>query len=742
MYYGSMRQILGITAAVVAAVSLIIAGFTFNQANQEELTLSADLQYRTRILADSLSTSVTPALTANSTSTAQAIIDKISNNQQMAGIGVFNISGEGVAVSQAFPIDTINNGLIRSAIDKHAAEGSFMESSEGYVYVYVTPLNGNGRVTGALVLVQSANYIKEAVVHIWTDNALRLVAQLLLFGLAIFALVRWVFLKPLQNIAESIRLARRGEHVPEDHSHSGIFSPLTAEITKMNTSLRQARAVASEEARMRLEQLDSPWTAERLKEFIKGSLRNRPIFVVSNREPYVHERKGNSEVHYHVPAGGAVTALESVMEACEGMWIAYGSGSADKETADADGKIRVPPDEPHYTLKRIWLTDEDVQGYYNGFSNEALWPLCHMAHVRPLFRKEDWTAYRRVNGAFAKSILAEIRGVERPLILVQDYHLALLPELIKASRPDAQVAIFWHIPWPSPEAFSICPWRKEILQGILGADLIGFHTQQFCNNFLETVGSELESLIDFERFTISLAGHKSAVKPFPISIAYPGPAEPKKAADKNVLINLGINVPHLVLGVDRLDYTKGLLERFKGIDFFFDAHPQFKEKMTFLQIASPTRESVEKYREYSIAVSAEAERINQKFGTRTWKPIVLEKKTYTHRELLELYELAQVCMVTSLHDGMNLVAKEYVAARTKEDGALILSMFTGASRDLNGALFLNPYSAEETAEALHAALTMTKTEQHRRMKTMRDSVRDYNVYRWSAELIKALASLT
>ena len=736
-----MRQILGITAAVVAAVSLIIAGFTFNQANQEELTLSADLQYRTRILADSISDSVAPVLTVQATSTAQGIIDKVSNNEKITGIGVFTSTGEPVAVSKSFAADAINGNVIKSAIDKDAPSGTFLESSVGHVYVYVSPLDGNGRAAGALVLVQSAQYINDAVVHIWTDNALRLVTQLILFGLAIFALVRWVFLKPLQAIAESIRLARRGEHVPEENNQSGIFSSLTAEITKMNTSLRQARAVASEEARMRLEQIDSPWTAERLKEFIKGSLRNRPIFVVSNREPYVHERARN-EIKYHVPAGGAVTALESVMEACEGMWIAYGSGNADKETSDADGKIRVPPDEPHYTLKRIWLTDEDVAGYYNGFSNEALWPLCHMAHVRPLFRKEDWTAYRRVNGAFAKSILAEIRGVERPLILVQDYHLALLPELIKASRPDAQVAIFWHIPWPSPEAFSICPWRKEILQGILGADLIGFHTQQFCNNFLETVGSELESLIDFERFTISLAGHKSAVKPFPISIAFPGPAEPKKEANKNVLTNLGINVPHLALGVDRLDYTKGILERFKGVEFFFDNHPDYKEKMTFLQIASPTRESVEKYREYSSTVTAEANRINEKFGTRTWKPIVLEKRTYTHRELLELYELAHVCMVTSLHDGMNLVAKEYVAARTKEDGALILSMFTGASRDLNGALLLNPYSAEETAEALHSALTMSKSEQHRRMKTMRDSVRDYNVYRWSAELIKALASLT
>jgi trehalose 6-phosphate synthase len=362
--------------------------------------------------------------------------------------------------------------------------------------------------------------------------------------------------------------------------------------------------------------------------------------------------------------------------------------------------------------------------------------------VRPLFRKEDWLAYRKVNGEFAKSLLAEIRNVEQPLILVQDYHLALLPALIKSSRPDAQVAIFWHIPWPSAESFSICPWRKEILQGMLGSDLVGFHTQQYCNNFLSTVGSELESLNDLERFSVSYSGHKTFVKPFPISIAFPGLAEPKKPTEGSVLNRLGIQTKQLVLGVDRLDYTKGILERLKGVEFFFDKHPEFKERVTFLQIASPTREDVEKYREYSDQVTAEAERINNRIGTRTWQPIILEKRTYSHAELRELYELAQVCLVTSLHDGMNLVAKEYVAARTKEDGVLVLSMFTGASRDMRGAVMINPYSAEETADAMYAGLTMPKTEQHRRMKTMRDSVKDYNVYRWAAEFIKALASIT
>ncbi|OGG64757.1 hypothetical protein A3C18_00670 [Candidatus Kaiserbacteria bacterium RIFCSPHIGHO2_02_FULL_54_11b] len=364
-----------------------------------------------------------------------------------------------------------------------------------------------------------------------------------------------------------------------------------------------------------------------------------------------------------------------------------------------------------------------------------------MAHVRPEFRKEDWTEYRKVNGLFAKTLLDEIRHIERPIVLVQDYHLALVPAMIKKSRPDAQIAMFWHIPWPSAAQFSICPWRKEILEGMLGADLLGFHTQQYGNNFMDTVGNEVESRIDYEHFSIFRDDHRTFVKPLPISIAFPGSAERLEQPDRSILLHLNIHTPHLILGVDRLDYIKGIPERFRGFEFLLDAHPEYREKLTMLQIASPTRESVEKYTEYRELVRKEAERINEKFGTRDWKPITLEERSYSHAELRQLYQLANVCTVTSLHDGMNLVAKEFAAARNDESGVLILSQFTGASHDMKGALIINPYSAEETSSALNTALSMPKAEQHRRMKTMRASVRDYNIYRWSAELIKALSQL-
>lgn len=732
-----MRQVLLVTASAVFAVSLIVGLFALSQVNQEQLELTARLTSRSQVLADSLAESIEPSYNAQATSTVQRVIERFVSSERLSGLGVFDNTGVAVAASADLPLPP-DERFVTTVMDSDEAQGEFVRRGAETYYTYILPLHDDDRVVGALAVVQNATYIDESIRSIWYDNIIRLFSQLLLFAIAIFIIVRWVFFRSITRLVESLQAVRKGESDGDMPDNAGFLQPLAGEISKVTKSLRQARHAASEEARMRLEKLDSPWTAERLQEFIKARIKDRPLIVISNREPYVHT-KSKGSVQWSVPAGGVITALETVMAACGGTWIAHGSGNADRETADDSGKLRVPPDEPKYTLRRVWLNDREVKGYYTGFSNEALWPLSHMAHTRPAFRKEDWSMYRKVNGTFAKAVLDEIRHVDQPLIIVNDYHFALLPELIKKSRPDAQVAMFWHIPWPSPEAFSICPWRKEILQGMLGADLVGFHTQQYCNNFIDTVSAEIESLIDFEQFSIERTGHRSFIKPFPISIAYPGTAEPHGEPDPTVLEKLGIESEYVALGVDRLDYTKGILERFRGVEFFLDTHPEYRERFTFLQIASPTRETVEKYREYGEQVAHEAERINEKFGTREWQPIVFERRTYTHAELLELYRLAHVCLVTSLHDGMNLVAKEYVAARTEEDGVLILSKFTGAARDLKQAVIINPYNAEESAEAILTAITMTPVEQHRRMKAMRSSISDYNIFRWSAELIKALS---
>ena len=734
-----MRQILLIVGAAVLVVSLVVGFFAMSQANQEQLELTSRLQSRSQVLADSLAESITPSYNSRATSTVQKIIDKFTSSERLAGISVFDSSGAIFAESENMPLPE-DGKLVATVMDSDEAGGDFIRRDNGTYYVQVRPLHEEERVVGALAVAQNATYIDESIRSVWRDNIIRLLFQILIFATAIFVLVRWVFFHSISKMVESLQATRKGNSGNDTAPGSSFFKPLAGEISKVTKSLRQARQAASEEARMRLEKIDSPWTAERLREFIKAHLKDRPIFVLSNREPYVHTKTKN-KIEWSVPAGGVVTALEPVMEACGGMWIAHGSGNADAETADKEGNIMVPPDEPKYTLKRVSLTPKEIEGYYTGLSNEALWPLCLMAHTRPLFRAEDWVEYKKVNAKFAKILLEQIREVERPIVLVQDYHLALVPGMIKKSRPDTLVAIFWHIPWPSAAQFNICPWRKELLQGMLGADLVGFHTQQHCNNFIETVGNEIESRIDYEQFSIFRGEHRTAIKPFPISIAFPGNAAGHDAPSRKDIDALSIHSEHLVLGVDRLDYTKGILERFKGIEFLLDAHPEYQGNLTLLQIASPTRETVQRYREYAVQVTEEAERINKKFGTNSWKPIVLEKKNYSHDDLIHLYQFANVCLITSLHDGMNLVAKEYAAARRDESGVLVLSQFTGAARDLKGALLINPYSAEETSVAIHTALVMPKSEQYRRMLMMRASVRDYNIYRWSAELIKALSQL-
>ncbi len=738
-----MRLILLVSGIVLTAVSLIVGVSTLNQVNREEVELSSRLESRTLVLAESFSDAITPAYRTYATSSVEDFIDKMVSDQRIAGVGVFDNTGIPMATSDGLPDTSLLLPLLTQAMDSNESVGIFESAADMDVFMFATPLHGSNEnsVIGALVIVQNSAYIGEAISTIWRENLSRLVLQAFVFLGGVLVLVRWALLKPLLQLTESVKAVRRGDAASDELLDAqSFFNPLTSEISKITHSLKRARLVASEEARLRLEKLDSPWTAERLKEFFKAHLKGRRIFVVSNREPYIHTKEKN-KVTWKVPASGMVTALEPVMEACGGLWLAHGSGNADREVVDEHDKIQVPPDEPRYVLKRVWLTDEEMERYYNGFSNEAMYPLCLLAHTRPLFRVPDWQMYRKVNGKFAQSLLAEIKNIERPMVMVQDYHFALLPKMIKDSRPDAEIGIFWHIPWPSAETFSICPWRKEVLEGMLGADLIGFHTQQHCNNFLETVSKEVESIVNFEEFSITRGNHTTHVKPFPISVAFPDSGNTNMSPASDFRETYKINSQYLGIGVDRLDYTKGFMEKLKGLEFFFGLHPDFIEKFTFLQIAPFSREGVQKYREFNEVVTAEVDRINKKFERNNWKPIVMLKKHFSHKDIYPLYRSADLCLITSLSDGMNLVAKEYVAARNDEAGVLIVSQFAGAARDSkSGALILNPYSAEETAETIYQALTMPASEQRRRMKKMRDAVRDYNVYRWAAEFLKALSN--
>jgi trehalose 6-phosphate synthase len=427
------------------------------------------------------------------------------------------------------------------------------------------------------------------------------------------------------------------------------------------------------------------------------------------------------------------------MRACSGTWIAHGAGSADRETVDKHDRVQVPPEDPSYRLRRVWLTKEEEEGYYYGFSNEGMWPLCHIAHTRPVFRTSDWKSYVEVNQKFAEVVVQEAK-TDDPVILVQDYHFALLPKMVRERLPKATIITFWHIPWPNPEAFGICPWREEILEGLLGSSIMGFHTRFHCNNFVDTVDRFLEARIDRESSTISHNSKLTAVKSYPISIEWPARwiKQQKSMLDCRADIRTlnGFDQGRMLgVGVDRLDYTKGIVERFLAVERLLELYPEWIGKFTFVQIAAPSRSCIEQYQAFDHQVRDLAARINRKFGKEGYEPIALKIEHHSPQQVYEYYRSADVCMVTSLHDGMNLVAKEFVASRDDERGVLILSQFTGAARELPEALLVNPYNIDQCATALQVALTMPANEQRARMRSMRGLIQEFNVYRWAGRML-------
>ncbi len=506
-------------------------------------------------------------------------------------------------------------------------------------------------------------------------------------------------------------------------------------------SLQRAQAAAEEEATLRLSG-ETLWTEERLKQFAKLRLGESPLVVVSNREPVRHVRKDGRD------RGGDAGERPRDGDGSRDAGLRRRLGGAGERRRrprvrpTSAAVCACPPDDPRYTLRRVWLTPEEEAGYYEGFSNEGLWPLCHIVHTRPLFRPDDWKHYRAVNEKFAAAVLEEIADTESPMVLIQDYHFALLPALIKRERPDARTAIFWHIPWPNFEHFSICPWQDELLLGMLGADLIGFHTQYYCNNFLDTVERAIEARTDWERFSVTRGRHTTYVKPFPISVAPHFVDEPPALSRASLLGALGLEAEWIGVGVERLDYTKGLPERFRAIGRFFERFPAYRERVAFVQLAAPSRSTIPRYQQIEAEVDETVRAVNAGLATKRWRPITYLKRHHDHRDIWPFYRHADFCMVTSLHDGMNLVAKEFVSVRgDDDDGVLILSQFTGASSELRDALLVNPYDVDGTAEAIRAAVEMSPDERRARMARMRQSVREQNIYRWAGLLLNELSRI-
>jgi trehalose-6-phosphate synthase len=595
----------------------------------------------------------------------------------------------------------------------------------GRVHVSVMPITNQNMDLGFAILVHDLSFIerRESQARTFMFIASGFLA-IMAFGVPLFVAKwsRYGWSLELRNL-----LRGTGKHNRE-------FQPILSDVRELVGRMANDR-----------ENAPGLWTAERLKQTLNRHLHGEKIVILANREPYIHEFTEDGRIEVQHPASGLVTALEPVMHACSGVWVAHGSGSADRATVDRRDHVRVPPGEESYHIRRVWLSDEEMQGYYYGFSNEGLWPLCHVAYARPIFRSEDWRQYCAVNQRFADVVCSEVDSKD-PIILVQDYHFALAPAMIRKRLPSATVIVFWHIPWPNAEQMGICPWRNELLEGLLGSSILGFHTQLHCNNFVDSVDRFLETRIDREHNAIVMQGHRTLIRPYPIALEWPvhwveiSPSPEQCRAQ--VWRDLGLNANALLgVGVDRLDYTKGVEERFLAVELLLENHPEFRGRFSFVQLAAPSRTKIERYRTLNDTVEQLAERINQRFGWQGYRPIILLRSHHEPPEVFRYFRAADVCYVSSLHDGMNLVAKEFVAARTDLKGVLVLSEFTGAARELTEALIVNPYDLEASSSALAAALTMPVDEQMDRMRSMRSLLVQFNVYRWAGKMLVDAARL-
>lgn len=726
---------------VAAAAGLVVGTMAWYQVEVERQIDTEDVNRRAHAMAHQFSFAVQDALARPDAEVAQALGSRLEGYRRLIGFAVYRPDGRLMAAAKgATELTDALKGLVSAALIEKSEVGEILRSQGPPVHVLATPLLAqDGSVGGLLAVLHDVSYIDERATGRLTQFAFGILLVMLLLLTLVVGSTWFAYDRPLQDLAEWMRRLRT-EDATEALPAGLPVALLASESNRLAVSFRAARSAGSIESRA-AERTENVWSRDRLRTRAIDCLGGRQLVVVSNREPYMHQFR-DGKARMIVPAGGLVTALEPILQACGGTWVAHGAGDADRETADSRGRLGVPPGRSQYMLRRVWLSREEEQGYYYGFSNEGLWPLCHLAHERPLFRATDWQHYVEVNRRFAAAVLEEI-GSGEGVVLVQDYQLALVPQMLKDARPGLQVGIFWHIPWPNPEAIRICPWRTEILRGMLGADLIGFHLQQYCNNFLDTVHRMLEARLDWDHFAVELKGHTSLVRPFAISVQSwsergvpTGEALAQQIAALKDQHKLGDS--QIAVGVDRIDYTKGLPERFRAVARFLEKHPQQRGRFTFVQLGAPSRTHIPRYREHLAELEALADEINWKYQTDQWKPIHFLVDHHDGQAVHAFLRMASVCIVSSLHDGMNLVAKEYVAAQEPSDGVLILSEFAGAARELSDALIVNPYDTEQFADAIQYAVDMDPAERRVRMDRMRRVVEEHNVYRWAANLLSEL----
>ena len=692
-----------------------------------------DLDTRATLVANTLQEPLEDLLRAGNSARLEQFFSRITQDERLFAIGFCPAQGDRVA-TPSLPAAIRCDSLGQFA----GASGHVFTAGAAPMLVSVRPITVANTPVGSLVLVHDLSFVARR------SAETRKYLFFFFVGLGVTVALITVVIAQLswRGWVQGLRALLRGEGLllPSGKPPSPELRPIARDLRALIRDLETSHRRPDDE--------DVAWSPDMLRALLHGELRGQEVLIVSNREPYIHMRtNGGGPISVWRPASGLVTALEPIMRACSGTWIAHGGGSADRDVVDARDRIAVPPPPapPAYQLRRVWLTEQQEAGYYYGFANEGLWPLCHIAHVRPTFRTSDWEQYVAANRLFARAVLDEARS-DDPIVLVHDYHFALLPRLIHESLPEATIITFWHIPWPNPEAFGICPWREEVLDGLLGSSILGFHTQFHCNNFLDTIERLIEARVDRELFTVSYRGDLTAVRRYPISIEWPPSRTTMSSSVAQcraaVRQRHGLPEGHAIgIGVDRLDYTKGVEERLRAIERLFELEPAWLGKFTFVQLAAPTRSRIEHYQQYQARVEALVARINERFKGAAHPPIILRIEHHEPESVYEYYRGADVCVVTSLHDGMNLVAKEFVAARDDNEGVLILSQFTGASRELPEAVIVNPYDTDQCAAALQLALTMPKEEQRARMRLMRRLIKEFNVYRWAGRMLRDAAGM-
>lgn len=691
-----------------------------------------DLDNRSELLARTLQPQLLDLVPLDSKEEIEELFNRAIQDERLYALAFCSNAGKVLYQTATYP-QSLGCWV---APEKGGARKSLVELLQGPVHVSESPLMQDGAQLGRLILVHDMSFIERRS----ADTKKYIITFVALLALVIALITVLVAHLSWRGWLNTVKDILRGELLPSAPTP-------TATPPEMQPLIGDLRALLQEYHLERQEDNNSAtssnWTPEKLKVLLQEDLTGDQVLVVSNREPYIHDKTPNG-IKVRRPASGLVTAVEAVMRACSGTWIAHGAGTADRDTVDRNDHVQVPPENPSYTLRRVWLTEEEEQGYYYGFANEGMWPLCHIAHVRPVFRSTDWDQYVKVNRRFADAVIKEAKN-DNPVVLVQDYHFALLPRMVREALPKATIITFWHIPWPNSESFGICPWREEILDGMLGSTILGFHTPFHRKNFLETVDRYLETRIETEASAISYGGELTQVEDYPISIAWPEVEDlPPSVEECRVEIRkeLGLAPDHLLgIGIDRLDYTKGIIERFQAVERMFEMHPGMVGKFSFVQIAAPSRSSLEEYQNFEARVRHLVDRINGKYGSGDYLPVILKAEHHGQDQLYRYFRASEVCMVTSLHDGMNLVAKEFIAARDDERGVLVLSQFTGAARELHEALIINPYHIEQGADALYRALIMPPVEQRERMRSMRLRVKHFNVYRWAGHMLIDAARL-